>query len=749
MARVRISKTPKALSGLEIKMRPGLYGTNGNRQFSLPNQVNSQKFSQQPIDVRDTLQPVDREGANLEAEKGETAIVNIDGIPAHFKIGGKRHSEGGTPLNLPDNSFIFSDTAKMKIKDPMVHAQFGMVPKKSGYTPAEIAKKYDINTFRKILADPNSEDVERKTAEMMITNYNMKLAKLALVQESMKGFPQGIPAVAMPYVIANEIDPAELVETQGQEEQPDADMGVARYGGIPKAQKGLTHKDSVKHQANKILKYEQLRGGPGGSPLPYYSDPKYNTMLMDDVYPEVNKIMPNASAMEKGEAMDFIFNAGWDKNSNKITKDPRAFALQEYYRKNDPSKLDADGKWAGRKGAPYSFDKEYEETIGSLPENERRIMMNKGRDWYYKNINNPSPGVPNSNYKDTWYGRIWNTNDFNEFDSKNPKFTPKRYGGNMISQFNTKQYGGLPTAQTGIQQSDDDYYWVNSEGVKFDPMTGQEIDSDELSYFDPRGITKQLGKMKQYLGHDLWKGNPNDIALPPVSGYGEAPTANALAARQMISKLNPYNVPSDGIMGVFDYLGNAINLPLSGINKLTTGKVGTTGNLYTDVLMDPLTYTGLAPAKWTAEAAIKYGPKVGSFIAKHGTKALKYLGEYGDIAVEAIKKYGQKGIDYVIEKTPELLKQAGKALTSETAQNIGTSLIARGASGASQEKKKDQKVEKLEKEIARLKSAPTTAATPTSVLLPKKAKTAAKSITKTATPEEEIDLGEFSKYEVK
>jgi hypothetical protein len=59
----------------------------------------------------------------------------------------------------------------------------------------------------------------------------MKLAKLALVQESMKGFPQGIPAVAMPYVIANEINPEELFETQGQEEQPDADMGVSRYGG--------------------------------------------------------------------------------------------------------------------------------------------------------------------------------------------------------------------------------------------------------------------------------------------------------------------------------------------------------------------------------------------------------------------------------------------------------------------------------------------------------------------------------------
>jgi hypothetical protein len=252
MARVRIKKLPKALSGLEIKMQPGLYGTNGNRQFTLPTQVNSQKFAQQPTEVRSTLLPVARAGANLEAERGETAVVNIDGIPAHFKIGGKRHTQGGTPLNLPDNSFIFSDTAKMKIKDPIILAQFGMVPKKSGYTPAEISKKYDINKYRQILSDPNSEDVDRKTAEMMISNYNYKLAKLALIQESMKGFPQGIPLIAMPYIMENEIDPSEYMPTQGQQEQPDADTGEQRYGGnivsqfdtkayggVPMAQNGI------------------------------------------------------------------------------------------------------------------------------------------------------------------------------------------------------------------------------------------------------------------------------------------------------------------------------------------------------------------------------------------------------------------------------------------------------------------------------------------------------------------------------
>ena len=219
---------------------------------------------------------------------------------------------------------------------------------------------------------------------------------------------------------------------------------IMENGGIiPQYQMAgpVSKTDSVRHQAGKILKYEQLRGGPGGSPLSYYSDPSYMNMLMDTIYPQVNKILPNASAMEASEAMDFIFNAGWDKTGKKITKDPRAYALQEYYRQYDPSKLDQDGKWPGRKNAPYSFDQEYNTTIGKLPENQRRILMNKGRDWYYQNTApkgstwdlKTQGSYPD--YKDTWYGRIWNTNDYQPFNPNNPNFIPKKeMGGGLLSK---------------------------------------------------------------------------------------------------------------------------------------------------------------------------------------------------------------------------------------------------------------------------------------------------------------------------
>jgi hypothetical protein len=69
----------------------------------------------------------------------------------------------------------------------------------------------------------------------------MKLAKLALIQESMKGFPQGIPVVAMPYISEMNMNPEEFTTTQGQQEEPDTDMGVSKYGGgLYKAQKGVT-----------------------------------------------------------------------------------------------------------------------------------------------------------------------------------------------------------------------------------------------------------------------------------------------------------------------------------------------------------------------------------------------------------------------------------------------------------------------------------------------------------------------------
>lgn len=163
--------------------------------------------------VRRTLKPTSRTQADLEAEKGETIITNLgnDVNTEFYTIGGKPHSQGGTPVSIPDDSFIFSKDKKMKITDKDILELFSMHDKKSGYTPAEISKKFDMNKYIAILNNKLATPLEKETAKLMIKKNNESLGKLAVVQESMKGFNEGIPAVAQTFMGKYNITPEELI----------------------------------------------------------------------------------------------------------------------------------------------------------------------------------------------------------------------------------------------------------------------------------------------------------------------------------------------------------------------------------------------------------------------------------------------------------------------------------------------------------------------------------------------------------
>jgi hypothetical protein len=196
------------------------------------NPFNVNKSQSTPsISTGGTLNSIPRDEANVEVEKDEFIVTNFmqDGIPETFKAGGQRHSSGGTPLNLPENSFVFSDTKSMIIKDKDILKEFN-VSKSS--TPAQIAKKYDISKYKEILINPDSDKREIETAEKMISNYNIKLGKLALVQESMKSFEDGIPKVAFPYLLAMGISPEMILPEQPAPEQEMTEgMEMAQRGG--------------------------------------------------------------------------------------------------------------------------------------------------------------------------------------------------------------------------------------------------------------------------------------------------------------------------------------------------------------------------------------------------------------------------------------------------------------------------------------------------------------------------------------
>jgi hypothetical protein len=232
--KIKITSLPQAAYGgsQNAKAVNQLYG-NSSYMTSMFNGANKDESEEQ---YNQTLNADPRSTAVLEAEKGETLVRKgtSDSIPQFFKIGGKRHSEGGTPLSgekaTPD-SFIYSDTKAMKIKDPSILESFGFSAKRGGYTPAKISKKFDLNS-KELREGLYSQDdpLRKSTSVLMADNYISNLGKLALVQESQKGFPQGVPEIAMPYMNKVGLDPAQFLPPSPEEGMMDPNMQYAQIG---------------------------------------------------------------------------------------------------------------------------------------------------------------------------------------------------------------------------------------------------------------------------------------------------------------------------------------------------------------------------------------------------------------------------------------------------------------------------------------------------------------------------------------
>lgn len=268
--KVRVTDVPKAKTGYQV-------------DGSLANDVSAfgggnLKLGQPSAVARKTITKVPREEANLEAEGGETVLTfDPSGYPLFYEIKGPRHSQNGVPLNLPDDSFIFSDTRSMKISDPNILEMFGKKAKKGGYTPAELSKQYlNINKHREILQDKDSDKVEIKTAQLMIKKSLFKLGALALAQESKKGFPQGIPVVAKTYmeeagiseqdILPNAEQPQEGMQQQmpqeGQQPMPQEQMMQGEAPTMPDGSPVAMPEDLSQEQ--QMPPQEQPTMGYGG-----------------------------------------------------------------------------------------------------------------------------------------------------------------------------------------------------------------------------------------------------------------------------------------------------------------------------------------------------------------------------------------------------------------------------------------------------------------------------------------------------
>jgi GH24 family phage-related lysozyme (muramidase) len=338
------------------------YGGQNNYGLDLGQRNVYSDMIENPYDqVGDTLGPVDREDANIEAERGETIVgdFNSDGRLKHMKIAGKPHTQGGTPLNAPEQSFVFSQTKKMSIGGPALKLFGKSENSKSKFTPAQLAKQYDLNKYQAVLDDPNADYISKNTAQRMLNNNTRKLGMLALVQEGKKGFPNGIPD------LAKSLMPQQPeFESEGGEE---GEMPMGRYGGFLQ------------------------RMGPGGGPTPRVFTSKEDfEKEKSKGYKQVGDFWEKRTSYEKQKAIPATKGKSYIPNENAWWKglSPAEKAAHNAKVRNmvktNPIYTGTPGKAAvmGENIDRISFMEPPTSPINSLTVPENKVVTNQQTDSY-------------------------------------------------------------------------------------------------------------------------------------------------------------------------------------------------------------------------------------------------------------------------------------------------------------------------------------------------------------------------------
>jgi hypothetical protein len=203
--------------------------------------------------VNNSLKPIDRKDANVEAEKDEIVFTNMGQL---LKVRGKRHSGGGTPLRLEEDSFVVSDNKKLTINKEdaeLLKLKLGGNIKKN--TPAKTLERVvDLKHHNKMIAilnNPKSDDIAINSARLMLEKNQEKINKITYLQEAYKGFPQGLPD----YVDNVEAEPENLEYMEKQ----------FKDGGLFKAQDGVyarSLQQLEKMGAKRVNPADTLRYGP-------------------------------------------------------------------------------------------------------------------------------------------------------------------------------------------------------------------------------------------------------------------------------------------------------------------------------------------------------------------------------------------------------------------------------------------------------------------------------------------------------
>lgn len=215
---------------VRIKKAPQMMAYGGQKKHSLDivrTTIDDYKPDYNDVETRNTRGADPRDESTVEVEGGEEIKYTSGQLQ---KAVGPNHNpnpnkEGGVPMNLPEGSFVFSKRklGGMGVKGSELK-NFGKSENdKKTYSFAELASQYRPNTYYDMLMNDRADSLQKRTAAAMIQKYDDKLADLALLQESKKGFPQGIPDIAKEKF-------AKMQQYMQQAEQQEQQMPMAMYG---------------------------------------------------------------------------------------------------------------------------------------------------------------------------------------------------------------------------------------------------------------------------------------------------------------------------------------------------------------------------------------------------------------------------------------------------------------------------------------------------------------------------------------
>lgn len=205
-------------------------------------------------------QGVPRGEANVEAEKGETMITADDSSNRKelVSIGGEKHSNGGTPLDVPDGTAIFSD--KLKVKNPALLKFFNETGKKPK-TFAQISKKYNVSKLHEERGDENNDKITNDSLDKSIDDHTFKLSTLFTLQEfnEEKGSPEEHSKHFEAFMDRMNISYEDIFGTKGQQapQQMGEQIPMGRYGTEVKFDR--LPKADIGDEINRLPPYDESR----------------------------------------------------------------------------------------------------------------------------------------------------------------------------------------------------------------------------------------------------------------------------------------------------------------------------------------------------------------------------------------------------------------------------------------------------------------------------------------------------------